>query len=749
MTPALAADKLSAHGRGPKATPDSLIDSTRDIASLSYELDSISTLDVEETGILQSMLRHGAAVGVWYTPPEWLTPGRMRERPNVDMRRRILDAVTDELRLELEDRSKALLDRAVLALTHYAILLRMAPSATGRAAGRPLGPSNISSILYLYGPQLFAAALDALAGVSRNDLGEMVDLSEYAGPLLVNLNLMDLDKFGARARQNVFKECQRMHMLAALGFWSDIPTLAGESRGSVLIGPARFNPAEGSRAPHLPLPDDYVATLAIRSLWLIQDLAPNLFVLGEAMTSLWKHNIEKGWTWRQLRDRRRESVITLLAQHEWLDRSGRAFETPPFSISLSEQYARRLSDCEEPCEARWPPRTYLDFMCLAAMVQSAHLCISLLSTGGRQSEILDLKRNCVAPAVDGRYYLKGRTFKLVQRHDGETRDWELPDVAVEALEQQTRLVELAEAVGSLRPLATQAGEQTGQHLWARISANPNTSDTSSPLYDVTRNLVGFAERIGLEARPGGQQLRSHRFRKTLARLVALALTQAPKILMDIFGHKSLEMTLYYILTDKDLRLEIETVSRELRVMRAKDVVERMVEADLTVRNVDSPSLAGYGGLAAAVIHDAIDVHRQRVHRQGLEWDTHSAIELAELLTLQGRAWDQVRPGVICTKFPGEVGPCNKSKGRPEPSKCQSSCGHRLEEAFLREDIDSSIHESVVAYERAIDDDESLTASHWAAQIRAHVPRFSDLQEKWMRNATVGRLMVPNDCMEPA
>lgn len=722
-------------------TPDSLSHESRNIASLSYELASIINLDATETSTLQGLLCHGSTIGIWYTPPEWLTPGKLRGRPSIDLTQRILDSVSSELRIELETNSWRLLDRAVLELTQYAILLRMAPSGTGRAAGRPLGVSNISRTLYLYGPQLFAAALDALAAAHKNNNETQTDLSDYSGQILIHLNLKDLERFGTLAKQNIINECKRMHMLAALGFWTDLPTLAGESRAALLLGPARFNPVEAPRNSHLPLPDDYVATLAIRSLWLIQDLAPNLFKVGQAMTSLWEQHVNKGRGWRELRDHRRESVIKLLAGHQWLDRSGIEFHKPPFGISIAAQNVSRKGNSAEQEEGRWPPRTYTDFMCLLAMVQSAHLVIVLLSTGGRQSEILDLRRNCVAPSVDGRYYLNGRTFKLVQRHEGEARDWQIPDVAVAALEQQSRLVALAERVGNLRQLGPQDIAPSAQHLWAGITANPNSSDTLAPLYDVTRNLVGFARRISLEVSPGGQQLRSHRFRKTLARLVGLALTQSPKILMELFGHKSLEMTLYYILTDKDLRIEIETVSRELRVMRAKEVIEKMVDADLGVVNVNTTALAGYGGLAAAVIRNAVNAHRSRLHRQGLDWDTRSAIELAELLTLQGRAWELVRPGVICTKLIGEVGACNKSKGRTELSKCQSSCNHRLEEDFLREDVDNSIRECVAAYEEAINDEESLTASHWAGQIRAHVPRFQDLRDKWMGIPTVRQIMV--------
>lgn len=210
--------------------------------------------------------------------------------------------------------------------------------------------------------------------------------------------------------------------------------------------------------------------------------------------------------------------------------------------------------------------------------------------------------------------------------------------------------------------------------------------------------------------------------------------------MDVFGHRSIEMTLYYILTDKDLRAEIETVSRELRVMRAREVIEKMVEADLACQEETAAELHGYGGLAAIPIHSAVTTHRQRVHRRGSNWNTDSVIELAELLTLQGKAWEQVRAGILCTKLPGESGPCNKRKGRPEPSKCRSSCTHRLEEAFLKEDVDASIRYAVDAYEHATLAEQSLTAAHWAAQVRTNVPRFPDLRQKWIGNPTVQALM---------
>lgn len=112
----------------------------------------------------------------------------------------------------------------------------------------------------------------------------------------------------------------------------------------------------------------------------------------------------------------------------------------------------------------------------------------------------------------------------------------------------------------------------------------------------------------MDTASGGQNFRTPPFRKTVARLVALALTQAPKVLMDVFGHKSIEMTLYYILADKDLRAEIEKVSRELRILSATQAIAEMVANDDSVNS--------YGGPAAGMLKTAISTHKQRVHQLG-------------------------------------------------------------------------------------------------------------------------------------
>lgn len=394
----------------------------------------------------------------------------------------------------------------------------------------------------------------------------------------------------------------------------------------------------------------------------------------------------------------------------------------------------------EQLEVRWPPQNYTDLVHLFGTLQAAHLVVALLSNGPRHSEVISLPLDCVVYARDGRPYANGMTFKLVEWNGGAQRDWLLPELGMEAIEQQTRLVRLCESVGFLSPSETARMTPASKDLWRRFSANQAQCNPKKTLSDVNRVLVRYARTLGLDINPGGQRIRSHRFRKTLARLVALALTQAPRLLMDVFGHKSLEMTLYYILTDKELRAEIETVSRELRVMRAKEVVEDMVAADIAATSGDGVEYGGYGGLAAISIHTAVVAKTQEVHRTGAIWGARDSIELAELLTLQGTSWLQVRKGVLCTKLPGEAGPCNRSKGRPEPSKCGSKCEHRLEDGFLRDDVDASLAAAVSGYEAASEADDVMTAALWAGQIRALLPRFHSVKQKWSTHPTV-RLLV--------
>lgn len=724
------------------------LSSTREEAMRAFTLETVQHLESGELVDLQRILQHGDHLGVWVTPQKWLPSSVSMSMASIDLRRRIEHFLLKNWSGQaIDEFISHLLEHAALLLTRYLILLRIGPVGMGRKGRhRSLDPNVICDVAYTTGPILFARGV---ARLLRLQIEEVHGARLVATPpgdlkLLAQLDIDDFSTLTTYRRDRVLAECKRMQKLADLGLWCDLPAITKPSTAEAMTGPPRCNETRRAVKGHLPIPDDYVAKLGSKSLWLIQELGPNLLVIAEKLAGLWEQTLASGRAADTVLDKRMAATKEILSTHEWVDSQGVAFIAPPFPIELSKATGFAAAKFDESAyEAlHWPPRNYLDVRALLGIVQMAHYFVVALSIGPRQSECLSLQRTCIAYAEDGRTYANGKTYKLVERHDGEWRDWLLPEAAVDAIEQQLRLVSVAERVATIapeddsQPRRAQKVTTDGTHLWAQLSAG-SASDATKPLRGINKALTSYARTLQMDLAPGGQRIRSHRFRKTLARLVALALTQAPKLLMDVFGHKSIEMTLYYILTDKALRVEIEKVSRELRVMRAKEVIETMVMADLTP-SADA-SLGGYGGLAAVSIRNAIESHRTRIHRRGADWSAGSAVELAELLTLQGTAWEQVRRGVICTKFPGEAGPCNKRKGRPEPSKCQSSCTHRLEEAFLREDIDGAIHDCVVAYEQALDDDESLTAAHWAAQIRTHVPRFPDLREKWLTNPTVKAL----------
>ncbi|EIF28723.1 phage integrase family protein [Burkholderia sp. Ch1-1] len=735
---------------------------SRNRALLQVTAESIQHLD--ESGVinLQHILEHGNEYGCWETPKRWRPVESRHATMRLLLRQRIIDLLPEALQIQvLEDTSQLkeaqgaagvgpshilsqshanrVLDLAVLTFSRYLLLLRMGPSSQ-LAKGASLDPSTISGLAYDTLSAMFAiAAANLLASPSiRLRAGSAVANASEVG-FLRHISKTDLESLSESKQKRAFPEVRRMQSLADRGFWRDVPDVGRDPNATTEVaGEKKQNAPEKDRDSHLPLPDDYVSEMGQRSVWLIKDLAPNLLIVAGEIIALWARTDNGTDKPKAVLARRRKLLPEYLADFVWKDSQGRVIARPPFEIKLSRNTDVRVRKRVAEENLHWPPRTFAHILGLLNNVQLAHLFVVGLSTGGRKSETLTLERDCIEYARNGMPYANGRTYKLVKRHDGELRDWVLPDLAVEALEQQVRMAALVESIGLQKPVRSTTDDDTpsglARHLWVQVSSGSH-SDRTSPFLNLEKALKVYAKTLGMDPAPGGQNIRPHRLRKTVARLVALALTQAPKILMDVFGHKSIEMTLYYILTDKDLQAEIETVSRELRVMRAKEAVERIVSGE------DQPDgalpLGGYGGPAALMLNRAIQVHGDRLHQRGEDWGANSPMELAEILTLQGKAWQLVRPGVICTKFAGtESGPCNKSKGHPEPSRCQSHCKHRLEEPFLREDVDGSIRDSVRAYVEAGEAGEELVQALWAGQVRTHVSRFEDLRQKWMENPVV-------------
>lgn len=719
----------------PTERSDHIASSTK-LALSATAAKQIQFLTLDEVRRVKSLAGHGHALGAWETSPEHFpsgTPSLWHLDLGGCIRRHLDDALErNELESVLADAwFPQLFSDALLSLSRYTLLCRLGPSALA-PVGDSMDVSNIAKTAYNYTSKMAAhSIIKAIAGeASEETCFAKLSMEDLANGK--NISAADQKPFST--------EIRRMQHLAYGGYWSDTPVFTEILQKVTRTKSNRkAKPTAPKRKPHRPLPDAYVAEMGYKSAWLIENLGPSLLRCLKGLQGVWRTAAERNLTYTRVSER----SSRYLTGATWMDSTGSPIETLPFKVNAFGEDDEKNGD-----EIAWPPRTFADVIGLARALQGAHLFVSSLSTAPRNGETITLHRSCVKYSRrDGRYRAHGRTYKLVRNLAGVQREWLLPDFAAHALEQQACLVTEYERLSPMTALRDPDSIPAGTHLWGRISV---TKSRQEPIGSsgVNSLLRSFARSLGMELEPGGQALVVHRFRKTLARLAALALTQAPKLLQDVFGHKSIQMTLYYILADKQLAAEIEVVERELRVMAAERVITEMIaeeEAEsLTSRLGAAPQ--GPGGPAKQRLKGAIAEHRIEVHRRGELWGANSVRELARIMTMHGRTFQYVRPGVICTKSQGQAGPCNKKKGNPESARCKSKCDYRLEEGWLRQDVDAVLADAVRFHEQESEAGRDLVAAFWAGQVRGNVTRFHDLQEKWMQHPTV-RIIVLHE--EPA
>lgn len=722
---------------------------------------------------LQSMLGHGSTWGIWQTPRSWF-PGGFKAGWNARVRDRIVDLLPKEelgteVCLDLQPRISQLLESAVLSCTRYLVLCRIGPVSLSNLRDS-LDPSVIAQMGYSHLPILASVSIEK-AFRSTIAIDDLLQESVVDGTCFSRLEFTDIDalEYSDSVKQVMKGELKRMHAAFTRGIWTDSPGIGTDiTKVTSVAGDKQGYELEAKASPHLPLPDDFVGAIGQKSNWLILNLGPNLLCILKEFLSIWEKSAQLGLGSRYVS----EICQKYLAGYSWIDTNGRALEALPFELRLNRRgaHSKKLSKPqsmerlvkEESLEGggdtseisvSWPPRGAAQIFGLARLLQGAHLFVIGLSTGARNGETLVMERSCVHRAPDGVPYANGRTYKLVRLHEGEVRDWPLPELAERAFDQQEKLISLVERLSPLGQQGAVADPRTisrGTGLW--FMANDRAAEiTSAGLQAVLRNYVVY---LGMEISPGGQGIRPHRLRKTLARMVALSIVQAPKVLQDVFGHKDIEMTLYYILADKSLAAEIDVIVRELRVMRCSDVIASMVLAEEERPRAGPqwvgqgsamvpPVVSGLGGRAAVSVCLAVEEYGRELHRTSQEWGAESVEELARILSFGGTTWDLVRPGVLCTKSLGQFGPCNTKRGHPDPGSCQTSCDYRLEEAWLREDVERCLSESIEHWERETEDGQDLIAEFWAGQVRMHVNRFSDLKTKWMQDPRARAIVEPH------
>jgi hypothetical protein len=216
-----------------------------------------------------------------------------------------------------------------------------------------------------------------------------------------------------------------------------------------------------------------------------------------------------------------------------------------------------------------------------------------------------------------------------------------------------------------------------------------------------------------------QGISVHRFRKTLARIVALTLTNAQTILMDCFGHEDPNVTLCsYIMSDKLIVADVQRIQRELVILLAKDAIN------------ESESLGGLGGER---VRDAKNKYL-RLHQKS-SLDPGDITEIAEMLTLDGRDWVVVMPGVICTLPRFSKGPCANRQGARNPGNCQTGCAHQILTAYNMSETDDMVSYVLTELKNALDQ-QSVTLSMWISHLRYWLYRWRSVYDKWANHPLV-------------
>lgn len=618
---------------------------------------------------LQQQLLMGSAWGSLEFCKEWVTP-----------KYRTIGGRTYRLQLALSggiDPESAIARRIWRELLRFSVALRLWPGRMGIA----VKPSTILQNL--------------------RDLGHIIRKTE----------LKEAGGFWSQVSRSVVVKQRPRSVLGLLAHYHKMGALPDAPAGGKRKGtqPRRDRTDEPEHVAAVedkklwqPFPDAYTTIAGARAIKMMRAVGPTLIqALERAITVPLRVTTKRGGSPLTKEGMRKANKVALdraIGDWDWRAVDGTALST--FEMKSTDGLSK----------GPWaPPRTYNDAWLLLSTLQACHFWIVAFSLGGRHGEILGLRENCLRREASQTPTGSFQSWKL-DGIQGRQTEVPLPATTVEAIQQQVRLAKLVK----------RAADIDGDHLWVRMGLR-GPGKKGEPLADFDRLFGRFNEVFGLEhyLEEDGHQI--YRFRKTLVRVVALALVHAPKILMDILGHRDEQMTVMrYILSDPGILTEIEEVTRELIILKGLDAVTNRDQLQ---------------GKAAPIFRERVAQHVKLLGRDALE--PQNIREFIEVITEGGGGWAIIGPGKVCTGF-RKGGLCNDSKGEANPHYCQPECPNQLQfPGYEKFDgtVTSAILEAIETLDYMVDqlrqsaeNGEDMLVAQFAGQIKGLLSQWREVDQ---------------------
>lgn len=646
----------------------------RALACKQVALEDIQALGKEALLRLQKQCGNGDVWGEWIVPLEWLPPS---------LRANYYSRITLE-------RDAASFDKIWTELLRFALLLRLAPTKDfGHRA-----QSTISQLLFKavrIAPKLNRAA-------SRKEA--------FWGAFSVVEYKEQLSEDGAGKLLSVlwfFESCGYLSGLPEPNRKDDSaeePNRYGEE--------ARKRPAT-KKVVWQPLPDEYVGKCGKRALWIARVLGPQLldclerYLASDVRTSKGEvlpyfGPVKSYPNGRKIRIKAYENI---LLNKQWKNGDGSPLDEFPY-IFLDGK--KRVAA---------PPSSVSEFHFLLSLLQAANMWLALLMTGPRSSTLLSYEEDCVVKGPDG-YRVNARIFKNADEVGGRKRDFPVPDALAVALIGQRRLASLLK----------QGTGQDNPNLFVTITGKVVPG---APLWHVGNYMRLIQRAFGLDHLLKGEKIvaHPHRFRKTLARIVALSISNSQMILMDCFGHDDPVMTLGYMTSDESLMADVQEMQKEIVILMAVDAIDEAEDL---------------GGAVGEKVRTAKSEYLRVNNKSKLS--PQDAYELAASLTMGGQDWAVVMPGVICTLPVGFTGPCSAKGGGRDPGNCQSHCDHQLLTLRNKQECDDTVKWVLEQLARAVEE-QSLDIEMWRGQLHNWLYRWPDVYEKYADDPLVVGYGNPN------